>query len=65
MVNHDILSKKLEHYSVKGTALDWFSPYLSNREQFVSVNGQASEKLEINCGVPQESVLGPLFSPLY
>ena len=30
-VNHDILSKKLEHYGVAGTAFDWFSSYLSNR----------------------------------
>ena len=45
---------------MRGTAFDWFSSYLSNREQFVSVHGQVSEKLTINCGVPQESVLDPL-----
>ena len=64
-VNHDILLKKLEHYGVRGTAFDWFSSYLSNREQFVSVNGQVSEKLVINCRVPQGSVLGPLLFLLY
>ena len=64
--NHDILLKKLEQYGVRGTAFGWFSSYLLNREQFVSVNGQVSEKLAMNCGVPQGSVLGPLlFSPLY
>ena len=58
-VNHDILFKKIEHYGVRGTAFDFFSDLL-NREQFVSVNGQVSEKLAINCGVPQGSVLSPL-----
>ena len=59
-VNNDILLKKLEHHGVRGTALDWFSSYLSNIERFVSGDGQVSEKLAINCVVPQGSVFGPL-----
>ena len=55
-VNHAILLKELEHYGVRGIALGWFSSYLLNREQFVSVKGQISEKRAINCGVPQGSV---------
>ena len=59
-VNHNILLKKLEHYGIRGTALSWFQSYLSNRKQFVSVNGHSSSLTNISCGVPQGSVLGPL-----
>ena len=34
--------------------------YLSNRKQYVLINGISSEPLEINCGAPQGSSLGPL-----
>ena len=59
-VNHPILLKEMEHYGIRGVALNWFTSYLSNRRQYVSVNGHTSEDLNISCGVPQGSVLGPL-----
>ena len=64
-VNHNILLSKLEHYGVRGCALQWFRSYLSDRKQYVSVNGSNSNLLQISCGVPQGSVLGPLLFLLY
>ena len=64
-VNHKILLTKLEHYGVRGNMPHWFQSYLSNRKQYVLINGETSESLEINCVVPQGSVLGPLLFLLY
>ena len=64
-VNHSILLLKLYHYGVRGKAYEWFQSYLSNRKQFVCLNGHDSDSLPLTCGVPQGSVLGPLLFLLY
>ena len=64
-VNHHLLLQKLEHYGIRDLALNWFNSYLTKRKQYVSLGNVKSDLLEISCGVPQGSVLGPLLFLLY
>lgn len=64
-VNHDILFDKLQHYGIRGLALDWIKSYFFNRLQYVQYNDTSSTYKIIKCGVPQGSILGPLLFLLY
>ena len=64
-VNHEILLRKLHKYGIRGKALDWFTSYLTNRTQYVKLGNVESSFLQIVCGVPQGSTLGPLLFLLY
>ncbi len=65
VLDHPVLIKKLYHYGIRGIALQWFESYLSNRQQFVTVNGTDSSPKDILYGVPQGSILGPLLFVIY
>ena len=64
-VNHTILLNKLEHCGIRGSCLKWFTSYLSNRSQYVSINNTISDTKHITCGVTQGLVLGSLLFLLY
>ena len=64
-ISHNILLSKMEHYGIRGVALDWFKNYLTNRSQFVEYNGHISKIKTINTGMPQGSILGPLGFIIY
>ena len=64
-VEHDIHLSKLEHYGIRGLANEWFKSYLSNRKQYVSINGYDSNLADVKFGVPQRPVLDPLLFLIY
>ena len=59
-VDHQILLGKLNHYGIRGVSNDWFKSYLSNHDQYVSINDFDFGLTTINCGFPQRSILGLL-----
>lgn len=57
-VNHKLLITKLNKMNVD---TEWFESYLSNRTQSVKINNEIkSDQMEVNFGVPQGSILGPI-----
>ena len=64
-VCHEKLIKKLDHNGIRGIANCMLSPYLDNRKQYVSFNNINSSTENIECGVPQKSILGPLLFLIY
>lgn len=65
-VDHSVLLSRLKSsFGIRGTALRWFSSYLSGRIQRISLDGYCSDTFDLQEGVPQGSCLGPLLFKLY
>ena len=65
-VDHKILLQRLScRFGINGKALRWLKSYLENREQVINVKGATSCRRDLQCGVPQGSMLGPILFVLY
>ena len=64
-IDHELLFKKLSKYGLTGTELQWFTNYLNERTQVVTISGEMSNTKLIDKGVPQGSILGPLLFTIF
>ena len=61
-VDHDILKQILNlSFGASGTALKWIASYVDSRSQRIFIDGIASERFELDQGVPEGSCIGPIF----
>ena len=60
-LDHAILLSKLEACNITGTAHQWITDYFRNTIQYVQIDDSKSDALRQICGVPQGSILGPLY----
>ena len=65
IVDHSLLLKKMELYGFGLESLEWIQSYLTDRSQCVSINGSLLKLLPVPTGVPQGSILGPIFYTLF
>ena len=64
-MSHDILLRKLEAYGIKNNVIRLIKSYLSDRKQYVQFSDGKSDVKGVLHGVPQGSILGPLFYIIY
>jgi len=64
-VNHQKLLTILQECGIQGKDLSWFISYVIGRKQFVQVKEAISGVIDVSCGVPQGSILGPILFIVY
>ena len=65
ILDNNVLLNKLSYYGFNEAAIKLCGNYLDNRKQYVDFNGKLSSMLSVNKGIPQGSILGPLFFIIY
>ena len=58
-VSHEHLIHKLQYLGIHHSILNWIEDFLNDRSQMVKYNNCVSSSVEVVCGVPQGSVIGP------
>ena len=64
-MSHNKLLEKLDYYGIRGVANLLLKSYLNDRKQYVLIDNQKSSEKIIKFGIPQGSILGPLFFLIY
>ena len=63
--DHEFIFKEIKSYGIVNKILVWFKSFLSNRLQCVKIVDATTSWLKIECGVAQDSILGPLLFLIY
>ena len=64
-IDHPLLSKKQWHHCIRAIVNYWLSSYLAGIKPYVEIKNCKSKLMQIMCGVPQGSILGPKLFLLY
>ena len=65
-VDHGIvIDRVINRFGKIGNALAWIESYLTDRTQFVKLGSERSSNRKLSCGVPRDSVLGPILYNMY
>jgi len=64
-INHDIMINNLKEIGLSKLSINWFNSYLRERKHRVIVDESFSDWLDVICGIPQGSILGPILFSIY